>query len=289
MSIPLFNDFGKNSGDVLSKKYSPGLSVKTVHTTSTGVKFESSGKTASGGHEGTIKGSYKDTWGSVEGSLCTTGSASGKVKFTQLMDNLTVTASGNQKPRADPAAKVEALFAQDFFSAKGTVEATQSGAKLEGMASIGTDGLSVGVIAQGAMKFGELKKDEPAFSIKEVNLGVDYKQKEYGASLKTASNAEDVNLSYWQKISPAHQLGASFNYKSDISNPTRALTVGSEYRIDADTLIKIKAGTNAKVGAALQYTVKDPSLLLGVSAEFDATNYSFRGDKFGLNLSFGEF
>lgn len=277
---PLFGDFGKASKDCLGKKYDFGYSAKTVNTTAQGVKFEASTKTVKSGNEGTVKGSFKDkTWGNVEGSLSTGGSANGKVVLTKLMPNLKVSISGNEKP----GVKAEATYAQDFFAAQATADATSTGCKLDGAFSIGTDGLSVAVLAKAKYSTGE-----GSFAVDDVNVGVNYAQKDYQIAMKTNNNSQDVSLSFWQQISGSYQVGAAFDYKYDPAKPQRALTVGSHYKLDDDTLIKLKASTSGKVSTAIEYKVQD-NVLIGMAAEFDGTNYAFNATKFGVGLSFGEF
>lgn len=72
-------------------------------------------------------------------------------------------------------------------------------------------------------------------------------------------------------------------------SPKTAIALGSALKLDNNTDFKIKANTSGQVCTALSHVVANPSVKVGVSAQFDAKNFSFNADKFGVALSFGQF
>mmetsp|Transcript_13124 Transcript_13124/g.11601 ORF Transcript_13124/g.11601 Transcript_13124/m.11601 type:complete len:243 (-) Transcript_13124:79-807(-) len=240
--------------------------------------FETSAN-VQGSPDGTVVVSYKDkNIGSMKAELGTGGKASGKVSFNKLMDPLTVTISG----KGDPSGALAAEWKQDFISGDVKVEHKGTGAStLTGSAAIGTDGLSVG----GEVVVGRNAKGES--SISGYNVGTQYVGADYVAAIKTKDKSETVNVSYHHKVSADHQVGAQFEY--DTNAETRELTLGMKYSLDSDTTLKVLGKTSGQVWMGLQHKLAAPRMNIGLAAQFNAASYKFNADKFGVNLSFGDF
>jgi len=163
--------------------------------------------------------------------------------------------------------------------------------KVDAAAVIGTDGLSFG----GQVVVTAKKSDGPASSAQlaghelkfETNFGAEYTQSDFTSSLWTDKSGRYVSLGYFQKLSHAHQLGATFKYDTHGKDP-RQLVAGTDYRIDPSTAIRTKIDLpSGIVSTAVEYKLSNPKVLLAVA--FDVNAPKKTADRFGVGLTFGDF
>jgi len=273
---PLWGNFGKSVKDLFTKKYTFKNQVITKHNAKNGVTLESGGVYAND-LSGYVKATQKSKYlGTAEVNIETSGKADGKVKFDQLMKGLVVTLSGNEKP----SAKLNVDYSQEYFAGSASVDTMikNFATKAEGTAVAGFEGLSFG---------GQVKVDlSHEAETEDFNAGIEYSQDDFTATIQSADKTEKVTASYFQKVSPELQVGASV----DFGKGGRVLTIGDEYQLDADNTLKGKGNTKGVVTAVVEHRLANPKLQFGVAASFNVFNGApVVADQFGLTLTFGDF
>jgi voltage-dependent anion channel protein 2 len=273
---PLWGKLGTNVKDLFTKKYTFKNQVITKHNAKNGVTLESGG-VYTNELSGYVKATQKSKdLGTAEVNIETSGKADGKIKFDQFAKGLVVTISGNEKP----SAKVNVDYSQEFFAGSASVDTVVKNflTKLEGTAVVGFEGLSVG----GQVKFDVSGTNE----LEDYNAAAEYSQDDFTATIQSADNTEKLTASYFQKVSPDLQVGASV----DFGKGGRVLTLGDEFQLDADTTLKGKFNTKGVVAAVVEHRLPNPKLQFGVAASFNVFNNSpVVADQFGLTVTLGDY
>jgi len=273
---PLWGNFGKSVKDLFTKKYTYKNQAITKHNAKNGVTLESGG-VYTNELSGYVKVTQKSKdLGTAEVNIETSGKADGKVKFDQYLKGLVLTVSGNEKP----SAKVNVDYSQEYFAGSANVDTAIKSmqTKVEGTAVVGFEGLAIG----GQAKFDVSGDNE----LEDYNAGVEYTQEDFTATVQSGDKTEKITASYFQKVSPDLQVGASV----DFGKGGRVLTIGDEYQLDADTTLKGKLNTKGVVSAVVEHRLANPKLQFGVAASFNAFNGApVVADNFGLTLTFGDF
>lgn len=272
---PLWGKLGQNVKDLFTKKYTFKNQLTLKHTAKNGVTLES-GAVYVNQLNGYVKATQKSKeLGTAEVNIETSGKADGKVKFDQLAKGLVLTLSGNEKP----SAKVNVDYSQEYFAGSASVDTAIKSlqTKVEGTAVVGFEGLSFG----GQAKFDVSGDNE----LEDFNAAVEYTQDDFTATVQSAEKTEKITASYFQKVSPELQVGASVDFGKE-----RVLTIGDEYQLDADTTLKGKANTRGVVSAVVEHRLANPKLQFGVAASFNVLKEAptVAGD-FGLSVTFGDF
>jgi hypothetical protein len=181
---------------------------------------------------------------------------------------------------------------RDNFSAALTARTDLDVHKVDASAAIGADGISLGAqVVINAKKIDGASANSTNFAGHELkfesNFGAEYSQSDFDSSLWTDKSGRFVSAGYFQKLSSAHQLGATFKYDTQGKDP-RQLVAGSDYRIDSDTIIRSKIDLpSGVVSTALEHRLNNPKLLLSVAAEFNAPRKT--AERFGVGLTVGDF
>lgn len=279
---PVFGNFGKNLNDLLKKKYDFNLSATTTNKTANGLTFETKGVNNGKAIVGSTKVTAKNLGSKAaefEGEVDTSGTAKAKLTTKKLLDNTKVTVSGNG---AKSSGALEVEYAQDFIAVKTKVDVNAKKADFEGSATIGQDGLSVGGVVKGNLTF-----EGTQAAVKDYNVGFQYAGADYQAALVTENKGDKVKVSYFHQVNSAHALGARFTY--DQNSGSRGLELGTQYKVDGATTLKVKADTSGDVSTNVEHTLSNPKVKVNVSSGFDAKSYSFKTNKFGVGLSFGDY
>jgi hypothetical protein len=153
--------------------------------------------------------------------------------------------------------------------------------KAELQASLGYDNLTLG---------GKVDVNQNA-EITDQNLGAEYvtPKGDLVASLYTEKNASFLNASFLQQVSRDQSFGALFRHEIQ-GKQSRTLTVGTEYVIDNETIIKLKGELpSGVVSGVVTHQLRNPRLLLGLAASFLTSNNVIAADKFGVNVTLGDF
>jgi len=281
---PLFGKLGTAASDLFKKKYDYQNVVQQKHKTKSGLVF-TSGAELSQSIVGNVKLNYKQPSGEAEGEIQTNGNGKGQLKFKKLAEGVVATVSADAKNKDwgnTSTGKAVVDYQQDFFSGSAAVETSFfDRTQLVGSGVIGFDGLSVG---------GEVKFDvKHVNDVDDYNVGAEYSQPDYTATVKTAKRGEDLHLSYFHKINESQQVGAQFLARIS-GGDEKVLTLGTEYKVDEATTLKLKGDTKGELATALQHDLKSPAVRFGLSSLFDARNPQLlTAKKFGLAITFGDY
>lgn len=276
MPPPQFKDLGKKAKDLFKKQYDYKNEMK-VTSKAGGVKIESVGLSSKSGLVGSSKANWKDEYlGDIEVEAASSGFAKCQFKRSNVTDGVNVTVAGD----AAGALSGEATYTQQSMAAtaKASYNGNTGSTAVMACATIGFDAVSVG---------GQVDLDASG-SPKDYNLGAEYATKDLVAAVVTSNKADDITVSYFQKLSGSTALGASMLVQP--SSGTRLYTLGTDYALDKSTGVKVKATSTGIVGTAITHTLAEPKMKVGVSAEFNAAgDDAFKAQKFGISLAFGEF
>lgn len=274
-SPPKFADLGKAAKDLFKKQYDYKNEVK-VHSKAGGIKLETGGF-QSKGLAGVTKANWTDdNLGKIEIEVQSSGAAKGSVK--QTIEGVNLSLEGNDKL----CVSLEGAYAQDMVNctAKACHDWQKSSSGLALSAVLGQDGVSVGASV-------DLNLADPS-NPKDYNVGAEYTQKDFTASLVSSNKGDDITLSFFQKLSSSTVIGTSMLVQPESNN--RLFTCGTDYKLDGSTSLKLKADSKGIVGTALTHTLADPKVKMCISAQFDANSSDiFSAQKFGVSLALGDF
>jgi len=289
---PVFGKFAKKAKDLFKKKYDYDNKIVTKHKTKTaGLTLEASGVVATP-IAGAFKGKYKDKkYGEAEAEVSTAGKLYGTAKFDQLAKGLEVNFSGGVDPLAKKKGandRLSAEYAQEYFSTSGSVDVNMGDtttAVLDGTAAVGFEGLSVGAqfsfdVSQAVQKFADF------------NLGAEYTRDDVSLTLTTERKGDVIHGFYHHQINRNYQVGAQFDYapRSEVASKKHVLTIGTEYQLDVDTVVKAKANSNGLIETAIQHNLQNPSVQVGLAASFNRKSADcLQAQQFGITLTCGDY
>lgn len=284
---PQFTSFGKLPKDLFKKKFEFEHTLKVQSANRSGLKLESG---AILGNAGELKGYVKSTFprfsfGSVSAELYTDASSDSKVTLalSGLPKGLTISPSVSAKDKNFGAAMagVDVNYSQEYFATSVTAKSDLEKHLVDASVSLGERGISVG---------GNVALDvSSGADVKQMNCGIDYQQDDYTASIFTENNLSTVTAAYFQRLNVDHVLGAQFKYALN-GGQARSMTIGSEYRVNANTTVKTKVDVpSGDVAAHVEHRLANPSVLVGVATAFNLRSQKIAADKIGLNFALGDF
>lgn len=293
---PTFANLGKSSSDLFKKKFDDKKDfknvVKAVVKSSSGIVFTTGGEfDAKNNLTGNLKVSNKTlSFGELTGELSTAGPAKVELKLKKLAKGLSVTITGDTAAAyskgkgkfAAPTLKAATEYSKDFFTGSASAETAFTSTNiLVGSAVIGFEGLSVG---------GEVKLDTAAITdVEDYNVGAEYQGVDFTATLKTANQGEDLTASYVTRASPELTVGGQFITKLDGSDD-RSAGLATEYRVDANTAVKLRGDTKKVVAVAVEHRLANPRVLVGVASSWNIVGFSAPNPKdFGVSLVFADY
>lgn len=275
---PQFNKFGKCANDLFKKGFDFRNEVTTKNSNGKGLTTEMKVTAKGNDLTSSIKGNYKKNNYDGEVSLNTAGDIAFKgVVPYKVHENLKLTLSGSLKP----CGTIEAEFAQPSVAGSASANLHKGNTNLKAAVSFGDDGLSVG--GSGAA----VVSKDGAFTVKDYNIGINYAESDYSTSLVTKNMGTSVAVAFAQKIDSTQSFAALYDY--DMDKDSSAISLVNSMALDQNTNLKLKFNTSGQLATALTHVVANPHVKVNVAAEFDAKNFSFNANKFGLGLSFGDF
>jgi hypothetical protein len=273
--------------------------VQTKNKTASGLVFTTGGDFDSKNNvTGNLKLNVKRDFGEAEGSLSTGGPAKVEIKLKKLgPKGLVVTVTGDTAASfkktakfSRPTAKVAVEYSQDFIAGSASVETSFTKTNvLTGAVVIGFDGLSVG----GEVKFDTDSKarEEAKSEIEDYNVGAEYAATDFTGTLKTSEQGNVLTASYIHKVSGDLTVGGEFKTKLDGSDEGRGLSVASEFKVDANTSVKLRGDTSKTAVVAVEHRLANPRVLIGAASKW-GIDKDFSAPKpkdFGITFTFGDF
>jgi len=279
---PLYSKLGKSLSDLLKKKFEYSSKVAVRNNVTSDVTVEATTSLNNNTYSGAVETNYKNkNFGEVKLEANTEGVLKGEAKATKLVDHLTLTLSGTERP----SGKLLAEYQQEHFSVSGQVEHNTETTKLEATAVVGFDGFSVG---------GQARYDTATSDLEDYNAGAEYSQDDFTATLVTTDRADKLVASYFHKIKNRTAglktvVGGRFEYDLTKQANNRVLSVGAEHDIDKITTVRGKVDSNGSISAVVEHRLDNPSLKLQFAAQWSGKNKSTTPEKFGLGLNFGDY
>ena len=282
---PKFANLAKNSKDLFKKKFDFYHHLKTVHRSPGGVVFESGVQSGAFPLRGYVKSTVASTYGyTLEAEANTDAAADTKatLKSSSLYPGLLLSATALSN-KAGVSYTAEAEYVRDAVTVTTELKSnlTQHAAKVS--LSAGYDGIAVGGIVATDLTNGA--------DVTDYNLGVEYLQPTYVASVYTEDRAETATVAYYQRLSTQHAIGAQA--KINIAGDKSAtLTIGDDYVIDAATSVKSKVEVpSGQVGVALEHRLKSPNVMLGIAASYSPLTFQkqVKADNYGVAITFGDY
>jgi hypothetical protein len=286
---PFFTKYGQFTKDALNKKFEYKHKVTTIASHRNGLRLESGAILQdSGSALGFVKTRFPSfDYGTVSAEVYTDASEVSKVDFVAkglpIGMTLAATASSKDKDKSfhGPVETVEATYRREYVAASVKGKSDMSTHKVDASLSLGTAGVSVGGLVSVDASNGA--------DVTEANVGVEYEQDDYLASMYTERNLTYVTAAYFQRLTPSHVLAATFSYNLH-TRQDRKLTVGNEYRLDADTNIKTRVEIpTGDVSTYVEHRLANPRVLLGVASQFNLKSQKIAMDKVGISATLGEF
>lgn len=252
---PQFNDINKQVKDLFSKKYDYDNCFKIKK--SGAVDIETSGNFSSGA----VKTSFsKEGSGDFELQAGTCGMIS--VQHEYSMNSNMKTKVNAKSCGGEITGSVAATFSQDSMA--GNMEVGSNG-NIVASAVVGVDDLSVG----GKFQY-NFKKSE----VGDFNVGVQYSGfKDSTVSLISTNKMDAVEAGCWMKASNVMSVGTMVKCTTD----SNSLGFGFEKEMDANTTLKGKISLGAEQGAAfaIQHSLFDTNMKIGLAADLKAPYYNF--------------
>ena len=286
---PFFTKYGQLSRDTLNKKFEYKHKLTTIATHRNGLRLESGAVLQdSGSVLGYVKSRFPPTdYGTVTAELYTDPASESNVSFvarglpTGVALSGVISSKDKDKAFKGPVDSVEATYRAEYLAASVKAKTDLSTHKVDASLSLGAAGISVGGVVSLDASSGA--------DVTEVNAGGEYEQDDYICSLYTEQNAARLTAAYFQRLTPSHVLAAT--YSQDIATQSdRRLTVGNEYRIDADTTVKTRVEIpSGDVSSHVEHRLSNPGMLLGISSAFNLKSQRIAADKVGVSFTFGEF
>jgi len=290
--------------DLLTKKYS-SKSFEFTSKYPSGVTAETTlSIDAKGAVDSSlnIKGKGPLTGGDLEGEFGANGKHKATLKLSKLSDFFTVKLGLNgsvHKEKAfkdSPYASVNVDYSKTVSSANVKVSTTVNHnlerATVDVNGVVGQDGLATGGFAKLALSK-EALQGSPKDLVTDVGLGVQYTSPEYTVGMTSSNFWDKLSLSHYINYSKDYQLGSQFDWI--ISKSAATVSVGSNFKVDSNTVFKSKAvvgdDENKKpVFTASAYLERSLSSQLSVGATTELNLLSatpFAPTGFGISVNLG--
>jgi len=138
---------------------------------------------------------------------------------------------------------------------------------------------------------GEVNLDSnPAVSVGDKNVGVQFQQADYQCAVVTEKNLGTVATHIYQQTKQNYLLGSSFRVNLANMNE-RSLSVGGIFKYSDFTTVKVKAEVpTGDLSAHFAHRLTNPNVLAHFSVSSNIrNNLNLTAEKFGLGLTLGAF
>lgn len=298
---PLFGAFGKKTKDLFKKKFDFEHQLKVVNNTADAKTIETAvvfptDKQVRGVFKSSIPVSnLAQANGVFETEFHTVADKESKTsyKFTNLFNggfvkfgvtSVKADAKNDTADFPEGYATVEAEYQQEYVSGNASVRTNGQKTLVDAVLAVGYDKLSVG----GKVVVDAASKQAP----QDYNFGAEYAGADYIAAAVTEKKRSVLSLSYFQRVSKTHTVGAQATF--GLVKPSRALQFGTDYEVDRDTTVRasarVESGKDTTVVAtAVEHKLNNPRILLGVAAEFNISPNNVTAGRMGITATLGDF
>lgn len=275
-----FSKLGKATKDLIKKKFQSDTEIKTINKSNEGlpIKLEIGCKYPVGFVKTTVENFLTDGT-KFEGEVDTLGTVTGKGTYKNYanLNGLELILSGKFAEKGN-CAKFETNYERDMIAFNASSAYDSKKLDLGASAVVGAEGVSCGVGVTGSY--------ETDFAMTDVNVGVQYQQDDFSVALTTQNKLSTLTTAYYQKITGALQIGASYLLPD---KGKAVLTAAAEYDLDKDSTLKVKANTEANICFLAEHRMKNPMLKFAVGSDFDCSGNDLVTKNFGVGLTFGDY
>ena len=275
--------------DALTKKFEYKHKLATIASHRNGLRIESGAIIQDGtAAVGYVKSRFPSfDYGTVTAEVYTDAGQESKVDFVAkglpvgMALQATLSSKDKDKSFKGPVDTMDLTYRAEYVAASVKGKTDLSTHKVDASLSLGYQGVSVGGLVSLDATSGA--------DVTEMNVGAEWQQDDYLASMYTEKNLTYLTAAYFQRLTPAHVLAATFSYNIH-TRAERKLCVGNEYRVDADTTVKSRVDIpTGDVSTHVEHRLANPRLLLGVSSLFNLKSQKMAMDKMGVSVTLGEF
>lgn len=277
MSNPgLFKDLGKRVSDLLTKEFPTeekkvefkGASVNNVNVESTLTQK------ADGSIIGTLTPIYKYKPYGLTLTTEVSTKKEGKVEAVfdnQLADGLKLTFTGEARGKTN-FATFSTEYKHEYATFTGSVDyGKPNGSLLKASSVFGSQGFALGLSAE------YLLGTTDASELKTFNTTVSYSKGDFDITafgrLISEKEKNEIGATYFQNVNSDVAVGAEVVFDTAHADSKPKLTFGTQYKLNADTVVKSKFDTNGILGVSVaQKFNKNSKFILG--ANVDTNNLS---------------
>jgi voltage-dependent anion channel protein 2 len=271
-----YEDFGKNTKDLLSKPYFPGTNKLSVATrTPDDLKFTVEGEQKDKKIKATLKAEFKSDPDGF--SLTEKWDTENKVSVeVGLKDHLTpglkFTFKGEFTETKDApgiGGEGSAEYSHEMANAKLV-------AKCDGTVGFNATAGTSGFVAGVDTSFDVNKKE-----LKAVNAKVGYIGNGWTGVASALKNFREFGFQYYHTVTSDITLGGAFELSD---GPAPVFTMAADYKPSGATKVSAKADSNGKVDFAYAVALK-PGVTFGISTQVDSSKVA-SGAKTGFSFNF---
>ena len=264
---PRFGNLAKNAKDLFGAKFNYGHALRTVHRSPGGVVFESGVQAGAFPLRGYVRSTVASTYGyTVEAEANTDAAADTKatIRSSSLYPGLSVGATALSNA-SGVTYTGDAEYVRDAMTATAELRSDLSKHAAKLSFSAGYDGIAVGGLLAADLTSGA--------EVTDYNVGVEYLQPTYVASVYTENQAETATVSYYQRLSTQHAIGAQAKI-AIAGDKSAVLSIGDDFVIDAQTAVKGKVEVpTAVVSVALEHRLKNPNVMLSIAGQYSPLTF----------------
>jgi hypothetical protein len=290
MAKPLtsYDDLGKNTRDMFSKPFFPGLLKLKVSTkTSDGVKFTVEGEQKEKAVSATLKAEFKDDPNGI--SITEKWETNSKISLEvgakdHVTKGLKFTGKGDVSEKEGGqvyGGEISAEYAHEMLNAKVSVKPIERSVGLE--LTAGTGGFVGGL---------KTSADLNSQKLNDVDAKVGFLGEGYSAEASALKTFREFGFSYYQTVNASTVVVGSFELKGDNPKPGAdpspagpVFTIGGEYKASADQKYNCKVNSEGKVNVAYSFGLA-PGVSAGVAMEVDVNKFGAAGAKTGFSLRY---
>jgi len=275
-----FADLGKQTRDLLTKKYDYSTELKAItKSRENNVKIETGafGRVGSG----YMKVFYKNkAFGKLQAEVHSNPEVGDKAKITlnKLVDHVGVTLSASSLGAVD----LQTTFEKDRVAAGLDLLHCEKATNAGISATVGYENVTVG----GSVDF---EAPNGNVVLKDYNVGAEYRHKAITAAVKTANLRSEIALSVFHKLDKRLNWGTSLVLRPN-EGFSPLLALGVDYSLSTVNSVKAKADSSGTVGVAIEHRLTQPALKFNIAAEYDCSKaFNQPARQFGMSFVYGDY
>eukprot|EP00271_Cylindrocystis_brebissonii_P014465 TRINITY_DN35809_c0_g1_i1.p1 TRINITY_DN35809_c0_g1~~TRINITY_DN35809_c0_g1_i1.p1 ORF type:complete len:277 (+),score=58.05 TRINITY_DN35809_c0_g1_i1:123-953(+) len=264
-----YSDIGRAAKDLLTKDFNYEQKFTVTSKTKTDVTFTHVGVKKGEELSGDVKADFKYQNVKTEVKVDSKSRLHGTFTVDDAMPGLRVILKGSLPDQK--SAKAEAHYTTEYLHATSVVGLAAK-PLLEGTVAVGHQGMVVG--AEGTF-------DTATNTTTKYNFAVGLVKDDFAAAVQLTDKADTLKASYIHTLNPTATVAVEIAHKFAKSDIT--FTTGASYKLDPQTLTKVRLNNRGTISALLQHEFR-PKSTFTVSGEVDSKAPD-KTAKFGFALN----